>query len=178
MQIRRIFSARRSGFSLTSGSHFQVDMHAISGQKRVRGRGTYRSTAPPGECVLSWGPAARHTAPKLGICPNRCTDSQRPGASPPSLPPGPPPRAPAFARPGVPPADAVTREGGAAAAPLQVKRDPPAEQKRGQAVSMRHRIAIGPNRQASSRRRITTCIAVAGAWRRRVKSRARMPFSA
>jgi hypothetical protein len=31
---------------------------------------------------------------------------------------------PAFARPGVPPADAVTREGGVAATPLQVKRDP------------------------------------------------------
>ena len=31
---------------------------------------------------------------------------------------------PAFARPGVPPVDAVTREGGVAATPLQVKRDP------------------------------------------------------
>ena len=34
---------------------------------------------------------------------------------------------PAFARRGVPPADAVTREGGVAATPLQVKRDAPAE---------------------------------------------------
>ena len=49
----------------------------------------------------------------------------------------------------MPPADAVTREGGVAATPLQVNRDAPADQNEGQAVSMRHRIAIGPNRQAS-----------------------------
>src|SRR5580700_499066 len=43
---------------------------------------------------------------------------------------------------------------------------------------MRHRIVIGPNRQAPAKPRITTRGAVAGAWRRRVNSLVRMPFSA
>ena len=125
-------------------------MLVISGRRRVRDGGTWRSAAPPGERVLSLGAAARRTGPGTRDCPNGCTDSRRPGASPPSLPPGLPPPGPRVRACGR--ADAVTREGGVAATPLQVKRHPPAEQKRGQAVSMRHRTAIGPNRQASLRR--------------------------
>jgi hypothetical protein len=43
----------------------------------------------------------------------------------------------------------VICEGGVAATPLQVKHDAQLNKSEGQTVSMRHRIAIGPNRQAS-----------------------------
>ena len=42
----------------------------------------------------------------------------------------------------------MTREGGVAATPIQSNATPQLK-KRGLAVSMRHRIAIGPDRQAS-----------------------------
>jgi hypothetical protein len=99
-------------------------MHAISGQKRVRDGDTYRSTAPPGECVLSWGAAARHTAPKTRNLPEQVCGFPAAGSEPAIAAAG-------AAAPGTrvraarrAPADAVTREGSVAATPLQVKRDP------------------------------------------------------
>ena len=80
--------------------------------------------------------------------------------------------------PGVPPADAVTREGGVAATPLQSQTRPSAEQKRGQAVSMRHRIAIGPNRQASLQMQNYNVESRCRSMATSRESRVRMPFSA
>jgi len=62
----------------------------------------------------------------------------------------------------------VTREGGVAATPLHVKRGAQLNKSDGN-VSMRHRIAIEPNRQASLWAQNYNAGAVAGAWRRRVK---------
>jgi hypothetical protein len=81
---------------------------------------------------------------------------------------GAPPRARVRAGPACRRADSVTREGGVAATPLQVKRGAQLNKSDGN-VSMRHRIAIGPNRQASLQTQNYNAGAVAGAWRRRVK---------
>src|SRR5258705_12851129 len=89
-------------------------MHAISGQKRVRDGGAYRSTAPSGGCVLGWG-SGTAPSPEARDLPEQVCGFPAAGSEPAIAAAGPPPRAPAFARPGVPPADAVTREGGVAA---------------------------------------------------------------
>ena len=95
----------------------------FQGRKRVRDGGTYRSTAPAGECVLSWGSGTAHS-PRTRDLPEQVYGFPAAGSEPATAAAGAATAAPAFARPCVPPADAVTRAGGVAATPLQVKRDP------------------------------------------------------
>ena len=83
---------------------------------------------------------------------------------------------PAFARPGVPPADAVTREGGVAATPLQVKRDPQLNKSEGRpfhASSNRDRAESAGLLQTQNYNVESRCRSMASR-----ESRARMPFSA
>jgi len=153
-------------------------MPAISGQKRLRGRGsptvnrTARRVRPElgqrhgtqprnqrftqtGVRILSGRERARH----------RCCRSRRHG---PRVQAG-----PACRR-----AEAAIREGGVAATAFGSNATPQLNKSEGQAVSMRHRIANRAESASPSRRRITMRATVAGAWRRRVKSRVRMLVSA